>query len=137
MSESPASSRLARVVAAGLALTFAAAARPALAQSNDDCMACHEALGMTGTRDGKQINVTVDGKKLKASAHAKVECVSCHKDAKELPHEPGLKRVDCSTCHDKPVRDYRASSHGRAAAAGDATAPACFDCHGRSHQSSR
>ena len=110
-----------------------AAAAPA-APTNDDCMMCHEQAGMTGTRDGKTINVTVDRRRLQGSVHAKVECVGCHRDAKDLPHEPGLKRVDCASCHDRATRDYRASAHGQAAARGDATAPRCFDCHGQPHR---
>ncbi len=110
-------------------------AAPARAQSNDDCMACHAEPGMTGTRDGKKIVVTVDPKTLKGSVHAKLECVACHQSlaGKDLPHDPGVKLVECAACHDKPVANYRASIHGRMAAKGDVTAPRCFDCHGAPH----
>jgi len=117
------------------AVTLALAAKPALSQSNDDCLACHAEKGMTGTRGGRTISVTVDKKQLASSVHAGVDCVGCHHDlsGKDLPHEPGVKLVDCANCHDKQAKDYRASAHGTASAKGDATAPRCPDCHGAPH----
>jgi len=137
MPHSPATPSAPRRRKARLALAVAAAlaAAPGGAQTSDDCMACHAERGMTGERDGHKIAVTVDRKQLGSSAHGSVECVGCHKDlsGKDLPHDPGVKLVDCGTCHDKQGKDYRASAHGQAAARGDRTAPQCPNCHGPPH----
>ena len=107
----------------------------ALAQSSDDCMACHAERGMTGTRNGREIGVTVDRKLLASSVHGPLDCVSCHQSlsGKDLPHEPGVPLVDCAACHEREGKDYRASAHGRAADHGDPTAARCPDCHGPPH----
>ena len=119
------------LLAAPLALLLFASAH-ALAQSNDDCLGCHSEPGMTGTRNGRKINVTVDRKLLQSSVHKDLDCTGCHQDlaGKELPHEPGVKPVDCAQCHDKEGKDHKASRHGQALAKGDPSAPHCYDCHG-------
>ena len=105
---------------------------PAWTQSNDDCLMCHEDKTLRGTRGGQSIPVHVDGRRLAASVHRDVECVSCHQDLSgaELPHTEEPKRADCSTCHDREASQHAQSLHGRAAARGDRLAPFCADCHG-------
>ena len=133
MTRLPSPFPLVRAVAALIALALVGS--PSVrADTADDCMGCHGEAGMTGTRDGKKIDVTIDRKKQMASVHGRVDCLRCHTDAKADGHDPGLKRVECGTCHERQVRDYRASAHGKAASGGDATAPRCFDCHGQGHQ---
>ena len=129
------SQSLLRLLRTGMAFLVASIAALASAQSRDDCMGCHAEAGMSGTRDGKNISVTVDLKKLNASAHAGVECVGCHANlaGKDLPHDQFNDRVSCAKCHEKQVKEQQASIHAQMAAKGDKTAPNCFSCHGQPH----
>jgi cytochrome b subunit of formate dehydrogenase len=93
-------------------------------------------------RDGRKVSLQVDPERFSKSVHAKLDCVACHADlagVKDFPHAKGLGHVDCTTCHDDddgPIAAYKASAHGRLAAAGNKTAPLCQDCHG-SHEIAR
>jgi uncharacterized protein with PIN domain len=123
------------VVGLRFAFVLAAAAlavQPARAQENSDCLGCHSDKTLTGIRGGKTFSIFVDEKKFGTSAHNSLTCVSCHADlsGKEFPHESGLARVDCGTCHDREQKLHAASLHGKAIARGDALAPHCGDCHG-------
>ncbi len=102
------------------------------AQSNDDCLMCHEDRTLTGERNGREISVWVDAKRLAGSVHAGLDCVACHQDLEgaELPHGEDVARVDCGTCHDTEAEAHAESLHGQAAKRGDPHAPSCVDCHG-------
>ncbi len=118
---------------AGLAAAILLVGAPAaLAQSNDDCMMCHEDSSLRGMRGGKEISVHVDAKALASSVHRDLDCVSCHQDlaGSEFPHTENPARVDCGMCHDQQAAQHAQSLHGRAAAMGDKLAPSCRDCHG-------
>lgn len=95
------------------------------AGGNDDCLMCH------GQKDTD--SAFVDGKAFSLSIHGKNLCVSCHQDAKELPHAEKLAPVSCAKCHRLEAQIYRESDHGRAVSAGRTEAAACKDCHGHSH----
>lgn len=112
---------LAAFAAGGMILCVPAAAE----QGNDDCLMCH------GQKDTD--SPYVDGKAFAASIHGRNLCVSCHQDAKELPHPEKLAPVACARCHRLESQIYRESDHGRAVAAGRAEAATCKDCHGHSH----
>ncbi len=124
---------------ARLTLAVLALAGAAAAQANDDCLACHDVEELAVLRDGRQVSLFVDPERYDASVHAKVDCVACHLDlsgVEEFPHARGLGRVSCTECHDDddgPVQAWRDDVHGQHAAAGDARAPLCQDCHG-SHE---
>lgn len=102
------------------------------AQENSECLACHGEKGMTGTRNGKTIQVFVDEKKFSNSTHNSLPCVSCHGDLAgvEFPHGEDTSPVDCGTCHNDEAALHAKSLHGKAVARGDALAPRCKDCHG-------
>jgi uncharacterized protein with PIN domain len=104
----------------------------ARAQDNSDCLMCHSDKSLTGTRNGRTFSAYVDEKKFSASAHGTLTCVSCHTDldGKDLPHEPGLARVQCGNCHAPESEAHARSLHGQAAAKGDPLAPRCTTCHG-------
>jgi hypothetical protein len=125
------SGRFATYLSIGLLLIIVIAGR-ASAQENSDCLGCHADKGLTGTRDGKTISVCVEEGKFSKSIHGSLTCVSCHADLekKELPHEPGVKRVDCGSCHSTEQQQHAKSLHGQAIARGDQLAPRCYDCHG-------
>ncbi|MBK8575224.1 MAG: cytochrome b/b6 domain-containing protein [Elusimicrobia bacterium] len=93
--------------------------------TNDDCLACH---GQTDLGPA-----FVDEKAFSGSIHGKILCVSCHQDAKEIPHVPTLASVSCAGCHRIEAAIYLKSDHGRAMGVGRAEAATCKDCHGHSH----
>jgi len=102
----------------------------AAAQSVDDCLACHSAPALTGTRNGQPIKVHVDGAKFSASVHRSLACVACHRDAAggEM-HKDDLAKVDCASCHVEQGKQITKGIHSKPTASG-APGAACFDCHG-------
>jgi hypothetical protein len=104
----------------------------ALAQENEECLACHGDVTLTAERGGKTVSVYVNEKKLGGSVHASQPCVTCHMDlaGKEFPHEEKPARVDCGTCHGEIAEQHKVSLHGKALARKDPLAPGCTTCHG-------
>ncbi len=102
----------------------AAAAKP----SNDDCLACHSDASMVNGKD-------VHGDAFKASVHGSMfTCVDCHTDIKSLPHESGLAKPTCTTCHADEQAKYDTGVHGKALAAGNGKSATCVKCHGNIHE---
>ena len=105
---------------------------PALfAQSSSDCLACHGEKGLTMTKKGKTISISVDPQRFKNSAHAALECVGCHEgfDPAALPHAKKIKPVDCLGCHSEPqFVNYSQSVHGLSKP-GSGSIARCVDCH--------
>jgi len=118
----------------GAALVCAALAwaRPASAQDNDECLACHGEKSLTAERRGRTVSLFVDKARVARSVHGSLPCVACHADlqGKELPHETPLAKVDCGACHGVEQQQHSASLHGRAIARKDPLAPRCATCHG-------
>ncbi len=111
----------------GLWICFA---RPMVAQ--ESCFECHAEPDLsTVTESGEEVSLYVDSTAYALSVHGDFECVDCHSDIQELPHEERLQKVDCAECHDDVVTEYQAGVHGQALAAGIPEAPACADCHGK------
>ncbi len=107
----------------------------ALAQSNDDCMDCHDDPEETKNVGDKVISLFVDIDQYDLSIHGQeeLECIDCHADLEgfdDFPHDEELETVSCVDCHDDVGEIYDASTHGRARADGDPLAPSCWDCHG-------
>src|SRR5665647_2135098 len=80
-----------------------------LAQSNDDCLTCHDDPGLSIEKSGKKLSLYVTAKTLSNSVHKDLSCVSCHLDAAvaEFPHPEGLKPVSCSKCHPEPENNTK------------------------------
>ena len=80
------------------------AAKPAAAMlDNATCLACHgnEGFSMPGA-DGKPRPLHVVKEKFELSVHAKRQCVECHQDITEIPHQKtGPLKVSCVQCHQK------------------------------------
>jgi len=102
------------------------------AQTNEDCLACHDDAGLTSAKPGKKVSRYVPANALEHSVHKSVTCASCHKDAAvaEFPHPESLKPVDCGTCHTDAKDKYFRGVHGQAFLNGEKLAPTCKDCHG-------
>jgi cytochrome b subunit of formate dehydrogenase len=103
-----------------------------VAQSNDDCMLCHEDPDLVKERDGREVSLFIHMESFLKSIHAEMECVDCHQDLvdAEFPHEENLEPVKCGMCHDDIGEIYDASLHGRLVHEGAKLAPRCWSCHG-------
>ncbi len=107
-----------------------------VAQSNEDCMMCHEDPELVAEQNGKTVSVFVDTHILGHSVHKNIKCISCHTDVntEEYFHADKLKKlapVNCGSCH-KTVRiKYDAGVHGQALRLGEPFAPDCKECHGK------
>ncbi|MGA3127120.1 MAG: cytochrome b/b6 domain-containing protein [Candidatus Korobacteraceae bacterium] len=96
--------------------------------TNDDCLTCHSDASMV---DGKEIH----GDAFKASIHGSMfTCVDCHTAVKSIPHDAGLAKPKCITCHADEQKAYDNGIHGKALAAGNAKAAQCESCHGNIHE---
>jgi cytochrome c551/c552/thiosulfate reductase cytochrome b subunit len=78
-------------------------AEPAAAKpDNAACLACHgnEGFAMPGA-DGKMRSLHVRKENFERSVHGKRQCVECHKDITEIPHQKVAQRkVSCVQCHE-------------------------------------
>lgn len=100
------------------------AATPALAQKNDDCLACH---GQQDLQNQAGHSVFVDGQKQAKSVHGSLSCTDCHADIKGYPHPDHPAAVNCATCHADESADVSTSVHAKASAI------PCLGCHGDPH----
>lgn len=101
------------------------------AQTREECQECHADPELTTeTESGEEISLFVPDSVFDASVHADLECIDCHADIVELPHEDTLKAVDCGSCHEDEAEAVAKSVHGMELRARSPDAPACADCHG-------
>lgn len=121
-----------RLTWGGISLALLLAAAPAFAQpTNEECLTCHSMS--TLARDvGRTGSLTVQAGELQHSAHGKLRCVQCHKDATSAQHPPKLADVRCTSCHVRQVSQLKVSAH--AGVAGGDAERACVDCHGGAHR---
>lgn len=102
------------------------------AQSNEDCLMCHEDPDLTKERDGKTISLFIDTTSFHGTVHERVDCISCHIDADDegFPHPENLNPVNCGICHNEQMVDNLRGIHGQALLLNDPDAPNCKECHG-------
>jgi cytochrome b subunit of formate dehydrogenase len=157
-----------------VAASIALAAVPALAQSqaesgtaagapaaaaqderpdNETCLGCHGNAGFSAEGpNGKPRDLYVDAKRFATSVHGKRLCVECHKNIKEVPHEPVQIRVSCVECHEslwakaqregktnevprlgvvvEQIKHFMSSIHARPSRADQSrTNATCYNCH--------
>lgn len=126
------------LISALLFTTVAPAQKKPGAKKIDDaeCLACHGPDGgLTKEENGKQISLSVDPAKYKASMHGGMfACVDCHNDIKAVPHENTPAKPQCATCHADQDKAYKHGFHAQAIAKGDKNAATCQDCHGSVHE---
>lgn len=102
------------------------------AQSNEDCLACHDDDQFTMERDGKEISIAVSEVKFNSSAHARLKCISCHInfDDEEIPHSENLTPKSCSDCHQKQIVKHLFHPRLLKAAGKEKTEDVnCVNCH--------
>ncbi len=116
-----------------LSIFAAGSSKAAAKMSNEECLACHNDATLTKDENGKQISLHVDEGAFKASIHSTFGCTDCHSDIKAFPHDPAPVMPKCATCHADEQGQYDHGIHAKAAAAGNANAAKCQDCHGNVH----
>jgi formate dehydrogenase gamma subunit len=105
-----------------------------LAQSKDDCLACHGDAGLAMERNGRSVPLHVDGAAFASSVHKDLACVDCHAGFKpeDLPHAKRIKPVDCTACHADTATTHKFHLFPRAdGTRGLPAGQACSDCHGK------
>ncbi|MBI5094566.1 MAG: cytochrome c3 family protein [Candidatus Hydrogenedentes bacterium] len=121
-----------RLVSCALSVAAIGLYGTAWSVENEACFTCHADKDLSKTSpNGATVSLHVDNDAYLASAHAALECVTCHADITDVPHPEGLKKVDCAPCHEDQAKIYAQSLHGQALTKGDPLAPACADCHGK------
>ncbi len=102
------------------------------AQSNEECMMCHDDPELVSEADGKNRSLFVNLNKINQSPHNEVDCAFCHEDAavEEFPHPEKLALVNCGNCHDEAMEKFHNGAHGKAYKANARYAPNCVECHG-------
>ena len=80
---------LLRLAALATLLTTGLRGQQAAQLSSEDCAGCHDSGPRTGKRE-PGVPPNFNAAALKASAHAALDCVSCHTDIKAVPHPEKL-----------------------------------------------
>jgi len=122
------------------------------AHKTNDCISCHADVAAKHPDDNKPVaavscarcharqtesfNASVHGLALQAGHDDAATCRDCHdlhemvsSDAPTSPIYFARQAATCGGCHDKEAREWRASVHGQAVAAGSHDAPTCTSCH--------
>ncbi len=75
------------------------------AQTNEDCLMCHDDDEFTMEKNGREISINVVEQHYNNSSHSTLNCTSCHVefDAEEIPHSDNLQPKACSDCHTKAL----------------------------------
>ena len=98
------------------------------AQTNDDCLECHDDPELIIEKNGKTISLNIEPSLFTSSSHQTVQCIECHVgfDPDEEPHKPVIPPVDCTPCHEEAKNPVRHSQHS--------ASTQCTSCHGDVHQ---
>ncbi len=105
-----------------------------LAQTRDDCLACHEDHELTMEKRGREISIHVDATELASSTHKKLSCVACHVgfDPDDLPHRDPIREVRCTSCHKNVELSHKFHATPLRASKEDGTLnDDCKSCHGQ------
>ena len=103
------------------------------AQSNDECLMCHDDDTFTAKIGGKEVSLYVNGARFDKSVHSKLNCIFCHKgyDPNEIPHTKTASKVNCLNCHEKAKQKHL--FHPQILNSNGIGGPAdvnCKNCHG-------
>jgi len=92
-----------------------------------ECMECHDDQDLTAVDEkGVEFSLYVSSEKFSSSIHGDFDCVDCHADIDEIPHQEAAV-VECASCHDEAATVYAASIHAK----GNGEGATCVDCHGK------
>lgn len=94
----------------------------------DACLRCHAVSDSVAS--APQLIPAV----LQQSAHRRLDCLTCHPEARATPHQAVSSRPRqaalCGKCHPSEYREYSLSVHAQAVRQGVNEAPTCASCHG-------
>jgi predicted CXXCH cytochrome family protein len=108
----------------------------AIAQTNEDCLMCHEDPDLSIERNGKSVSLFMNEAVLKNTVHSKIKCAECHQEPNpdEFAHSEGgdfkIPTVNCAGCHKSAGMQFDRGIHGTAFKEGAPYAPSCKECHG-------
>lgn len=96
-----------------------------------ECLECHSDKDLTTmVNDTVEVSLFIDDEKYSNSIHGEFECVECHANIEEIPHDEELPHPDCNMCHEDVAEEYAASIHGIGQKEGNPGESAyCWDCH--------
>ncbi len=99
-----------------------------------ECLVCHKDYGRAPEEMPENVSQLYINQDLwEKDVHNEVvglACDDCHTDATPETHpETGLKKVDCSECHDEQAESYHQTAHWKAVAEEGKKKPDCADCH--------
>ena len=96
-----------------------------MAQDDSLCLGCHNDPGS---------DMVFDTHALPQSVHSEQSCIDCHADLEGITEDhDDVNPVDCASCHEDEVAEYKLSEHGKASGDGVKEAASCLDCHGKPH----
>lgn len=104
-----------------------------IAQSNDDCMDCHDDPEITKEiNDSTEVTMYVNPDIFTSSVHGDMDCIECHTDLEDFEdeHEENLQIVNCADCHEDEQEEYIKSVHWLARDETDVETATCKNCHG-------
>jgi nitrate/TMAO reductase-like tetraheme cytochrome c subunit len=105
----------------------------AAAQSDDDCLTCHEDKDLK-SEAGRSLFVDQAGFQNSVHGQGGISCVDCHaglRKVTDFPHRSPLKPVSCGECHEAAVEQFTKSIHQAANEKGTSgMTVGCNDCHG-------
>ncbi len=79
----------------------APAAPPVAKIPKEVCLGCHGIPGFGVPKpDGTMRSLTVDKDKFMGSVHGGRDCVDCHTNITQVPHQPTTVQVSCVNCHE-------------------------------------
>ncbi|NOY82012.1 MAG: hypothetical protein GXP31_13530 [Kiritimatiellaeota bacterium] len=104
----------------------------AAAQTNSDCMDCHDDRTLTAMIGGRKVSAYINIKAYRSSVHGDLECVTCHSDLEgtDFPHKEDLQPVKCAQCHEDEAKDLQNGPHGKWKKVPGQPAASCIVCHG-------
>ena len=102
------------------------------AQSNDDCMMCHDDPTLITIVNGKTSSVFVDIDTFSNSIHGDFDCIECHSDLEDIDsgHDKDVSPVLCNDCHEDVDDELINGPHGQWPEKPGIPSAACITCHG-------
>lgn len=78
------------------------------------CLSCHGDKDLTMERDGKTVSIFVSAVQHQKSVHSVAECSDCHENYNpdELPHSKTKQEVNCISCH-KDAKNIETNVHSK------------------------
>lgn len=120
-------------IAGGLLACLGLLVTSALADpSSESCLMCHRDRSLAAAV-GRSGSLAVDEGSINNSAHRKMACIDCHKDAAAgSKHPPHLAKLTCIKCHAASADTLAAGVHKHVGNRGSLE-ETCRVCHGGPH----